>query len=130
MPNKIFMLLNLKCIIICIMRKKCMFEFSILKVKSVSLFHCYLFYLQSNLFVVCKRMIHPKKLKLLGFLFSTFWVSRKNKFMLSCVRVHFMKNASLKLKNRIRIFGFFPLVFFIEKHRFFANRGKYKKTVA
>jgi hypothetical protein len=128
MPNKIFMLLNLKCIIICIMRKKCMFEFSILKVKSVSLFHCYLFYLQSNLFVVCKRMIHPKKLKLLGFLFSTFWVSRKNKFMLSCVRVHFMKNASLKLKNRIRIFGFFSSGFFYWETPVFCKPGKVQKN--
>jgi hypothetical protein len=37
-----------------------------------------------------------KQLKIIGFLFSTFRVSRKNKFMLSCVRVqvHFRKNMS------------------------------------
>jgi hypothetical protein len=47
-------------------------------------------------------------------LFSTFRVSRKNKFMLTCVRVQvtFKKNISLKLKNRIRISGFFPPLFY------------------
>jgi hypothetical protein len=63
----------------------------------------------------------------LGFLFSTFRVSRKNKFMLSCVRVqvYFKKNVSLKLKNRIRIFGVF-----IEKHRVFSKLGKIQKPVS
>jgi hypothetical protein len=65
-----------------------------------------------------------------GFLFSTFRVSRKNKFMLSCVRVqvHFKKNASLKLKNRIRVFGFFSTSVFIEKHRVACKTGKVQKT--
>jgi hypothetical protein len=40
---------------------------------------------------------------------STFRVFSKNKIMLSCVRVqvHFKKNVSLKLNNRIRISGLF-----------------------
>jgi hypothetical protein len=74
-------------------------------------------------------MIHPKQAKIIGFsafLFSTFWVSRKNKFMLSCVRVqvHFMKNVSLKLKNRTRVSGFFHRFCFIEKHHFFLQTGE------
>jgi hypothetical protein len=50
-----------------------------------------------------------KQLKLIGFSVSTFGVSRKNKFLLSCVRVQvpFKKIVSLKLKNKKRISGFF-----------------------
>jgi hypothetical protein len=50
---------------------------------------------------------------------AAFRVSRKNKFMLSCVRlqVFFKKNVSLELKNRIRNSGFFHLCFYCRKNR-------------
>jgi hypothetical protein len=65
---------------------------------------------KQNFFVVCKCktaeewFIQSKQKSL----FSTFCVFRKNKFMLSCVRVQvcFRKNVSLKLKNKIRDTGF------------------------
>jgi hypothetical protein len=62
---------------------------------------------------------------------SIFRVSRKNKFMLSCVRVQvdFKKYVSLKLKNRIRISGFFSTGVFIEKHLVFCKPGKVQEPV-
>jgi hypothetical protein len=62
----------------------------------------------------------------LGILSSTFRVSRKNKFMLLCVRVqvHFKKNISLKLKNKIRISGF------IEEHQVFCKVPKSQRKDA
>jgi hypothetical protein len=51
--------------------------------------------------------------------------------MLSCVRVqvHFKKNVSLKLKNRIRISGFSSTGVFIEKHRVFCKPGKIQNKI-
>jgi hypothetical protein len=42
--------------------------------------------------------------------------------------VHFKKNVSLKLKNRIQISGSFSTGFFIEKHRVFFKPGKVQKN--
>jgi hypothetical protein len=58
-----------------------------------------------------------KKLDKIRFNCLVFRVSRKNKFMMSCLRVqaHYKKNVSLKLKNRTRISGFSTGVF-IQKH--------------
>jgi hypothetical protein len=36
-----------------------------------------------------------KQVKIIGFLFSTFRVSRKNKFMLSCVREYLKQKSTL-----------------------------------
>jgi hypothetical protein len=51
--------------------------------------------------------------------------------MLSSVRVQvqFTRNVSLKLKNGIRISGFFPPVFLLRNTGFFENRRNYKKPV-
>jgi primase-polymerase (primpol)-like protein len=75
------------------------------------------------LFVIVKQEKYDsssKKVKIVGF--SVFNISRKYKFMLSCVHLqgHFKKRVSLKLMNT---------GVFIEKHRIFCKPGKVQKLV-